>query len=301
MLNMERELLLIAIYCMVADFCLQPTIKIQLKRPGCKPKLSDEAVLSLGLLQEFTGIVDEDDYWDYVRERFTSYFPGALIDRSQYHRRKKNLNPLLATFRLQLVRLLPVIPGHHIIDCVGSSALTVTKFFGSQRFPNAGIGFCASKQLYYAGYKTATIVSFTGVLEDFVVGSAEPHDTPYGEALLAVQPPGIYLGDKGFILKPEEQLLLENRGVQLLTAKRKNMKAQTPESVKRLLRRFRSMVETVNGHLTELFSYNKPGGKSERGVLSRLNYKLAAHTTGQVILRQFGRPITNLDWLTGVS
>lgn len=294
-------MLLITIYCMVDDFCRQPQITRQLQRVGHKSKLSDKAVFSLALLQEFTGIVDEDDYWCYVCEQFEACFPGQLVDRTQYHRRKKNLNPLVNTFRSQLARQLPIIPGYHIIDCIGSSALTVTKFFGNQKFPNAGIGFCASKQLYYAGYKTATVVSFTGVLEDFVVGSAEPHDTPYGEALLAVQVPGIYLGDKGFILKPEEQQLLEDRGVQLLTAKRKNMKAQTPEYVKRLLKQFRSMVETVNGHLTELFSYNKPGGKSERGVLSRLNYKLAAHTTGQFILHRLGLPITKLDWLTGVS
>lgn len=297
---MERELLLITIYCMVDDFCRQPEITHQLMRPGPKPKLSDEAVMSLSLFQEFSGIVDEDDYWHYVCTHFESCFPGQLIDRSQYHRRKKALSPLANNLRCQLAKQLPIIPGHHIIDCVGSSVLTVTKFFGSRGFPNAGIGYCASKQLYYAGYKTATIVSFTGVIEDFVVGSAEPHDTPYGEALLAVQPPGIYLGDKGFILKPEEQQLLENKGVQLLTAKRRNMKAKTPDYVKRLLKQFRSMVETVNGHLTELFSYNKPGGKSERGVLSRLNYKLAAHTTGQVILQQLGLPITKLDVLTGV-
>jgi hypothetical protein len=285
---------------MVDDFCRQPKIACQLKRTGRKPKLSDEAVLSLGLLQEFTGIVDEDDYRRYVRKQFASCFPGQLIDRSRYHRRKKALNPLANELHRELAKGLPIIPGHHIVDCVGTSALTVTKFFGSQRFPNAGIGFCASKQLYYAGYKTATVVSFTGVLEDFVVGSAEPHDTPYGEALSAIQPPGIYLGDKGFILKPEEQQLLEDKGVRLLTAKRQNMKAKTPRYVKRLLKQFRSMVETVNGHLTELFSYDKPGGKSERGVLSRLQYKLAAHTTGQVILQRLGRPITNLDWLTGV-
>lgn len=297
---MERELLLIAIYCMMEDFCHQPEIVSQLYRVGCKPKLSDAAILSLALLQEFTGIIDEDDYWKYVCEKFESCFPGMLIDRSQYHRRRKNLHPLINIFRLQQVKKLPVIQDHHIIDCIGSSALTVTKFFGSQSFPNAGVGYCASKQLYYAGYKTATIVSFTGVLEDFVVGSAEPHDTPYGEALLGIQEPGIYLGDKGFILKFEEQQLLEDKGVQLLTAKRRNMKAKTPEYVKKLLRRYRSMVETVNGHLTELFHYNKPGGKSERGLLSRLNYKLAAHTTGQVILQGLGRSITNLDWLTGV-
>lgn len=251
---MDRELLLIAIYCMVDDFCVQPKIAPQLHRPGRKPSLPDVAIMALATFQEFTGIVDEDDYWRYVCKEFGTYFPGQLVDRSQYHRRKKNLNPLANALRAQLAAKLPKIYGHHIIDCIGSSAMTVTKFFRSreQKFPNAGIGFCASKQLYYAGYKTATIVSLTGVLEDFVIGSAEPHDTPYGGALLAAQEPGIYLGDKGFILKPEEQQLLENQGVMLLTAKRKNMKAQTPGYVKRLLKQFRSMVETVNGHLTEL-------------------------------------------------
>jgi Transposase DDE domain len=297
---MERELLLIYIYCMVDDFCQQPQIVLELRRPGPKPKLADQAVLSLALFQEFTGVIDEDDYWQYICTHFASCFPGQLIDRSQYHRRKKGLNSLANSLRYQLARQLPKIPGFHVIDCVGTSVLTVTKFFGSQGFPNAGIGFCASKQLRYAGYKTATVVSLTGVIEDFVVGSATPHDTPYGEALLAVQSPGIYLGDKGFLLKPEEQQSLEAKGVQLLTAKRKNMKAKTAVSVKQLLKRFRSVVETVNGHLTELFSYDQPGGKSERGVLARLNYKLAAHTVGQAILHRLGLPITKLDILTGV-
>jgi hypothetical protein len=148
--------------------------------------------------------------------------------------------------------------------------------------------------------KPLRLYRLLGVLEDFVVGSAEPHDVGFGEALLATQAPGIYLGDKGFIMKEEEQQRLEDKGVQLLTAKRKNMKASTPTYVTKLLKRFRSMVETVNGHLTELFNYNKLGGKSERGVLARLNYKLAAHTTGQVILHRMGLPITRLDFLTGV-
>jgi len=34
--------------------------------------------------------------------------------------------------------------------------------------------------------------------------------------------------------------------------------------------------------------------------LSRLMYKLAAHTVGLALLRQFGLPPTKLDLLTGV-
>ena len=54
----------------------------------------------------------------------------------------------------------------------------------------------------------------------------------------------------------------------------------TSKSERWLLKKFRRVVETTNAQLTELFSYNKPGGKSERGILSRLLYKLAAHTVG---------------------
>lgn len=297
---MDRELLLIAIYCKVDEFCLQPRIAGQLHRTGHKPKLSDVALLSLALFQEYTGIRDEDDYWVYICRNFESCFPSQLIDRSQYNRRKTNLSELINQFRSALIGELPKPTNYHVIDAVGTAALTVTKFFGSQSFPNAGLGYCASKRLYYAGYKTTTIVSLTGVIEDFVIGDASPHDAPYGEALLGVQPPGLYLGDKGYILKPEEQQMLADKEVRLVTYKRDNMEqTNTPEETW-VLKKFRSVVETVNGHLTEHFSYNRPGGKSERGLLSRLLYKLAAHTLGMVLLRQFGLPPMKLDLLMGV-
>lgn len=80
---------------------------------------------------------------------------------------------------------------------------------------------------------------------------------------------------------------------------RSNMKRRNTEREKRLLKRFRRIVETVNGQLTEHFSFDRPGGKSERGVLSRLCYKLAAHTFGLAILRQFNLPPMQLDLLMG--
>ena len=101
---MNQELLLISIYCMVDDFCVQPQVAAQLARSGRKPKLSDVSLLSLPLLQEFTGIQDEDDYWRYVCSTFVSYFPGQLVDRSQYNRRKKNLSALINQFRSRVAK-----------------------------------------------------------------------------------------------------------------------------------------------------------------------------------------------------
>lgn len=201
--------------------------------------------------------------------------------------------------RQLVARLLPNPLNLHIIDCVGTAAITLTKFFGSRSFPNAGIGRCAAKDTTYAGYKTTAIVSLAGIVEDFVTGNASPHDTPYGEALLATQGAGTYLGDKGFIFKPEVNEELQAKGIQVITPKRRNMKRQNTKQEKQLLKKFRRIVETVNGQLTEHFHFGKPGGKSERGLLSRLLYKLTAHIFGLVILRQYNLPAMQLDLLVG--
>lgn len=296
---MDRELLLIHLYCMVDDVLAQPALATQLVRSGRKPKLPDVALLTLALFQEFSGICDEDEYWCYVWREHGSCFPGQHVDRSQYNRRKKNLSELANQIRQLVVRWLPNTLNLHIIDCVGTTAITLTKFFGSSSFPNAGIGRCAAKDTKYAGYKTTTIVSPLGTVEDFVTGNAAPHDTPYGEALLATQGAGTYLGDKGFIFKPEVNVALRAKGIQVITPMRSNMTQQSTKQEARLLKKFRRIVETVNGQLTEHFHFGKPGGKSERGLLSRLLYKLTAHTFGLVILRQYNLPVMQLDLLVG--
>jgi hypothetical protein len=297
---MDRELLLICLYCMVDEALEQPRLKAQLKRVGSKPKLPDTSLITLTLFQEFSGIKDEDEYWSYIWKRYSDWFPGQHIDRSQYNRRKKNLAELVNQIRAIIARALVEPSELHIVDCIGTTAITITKFFRSNSFPSAGIGRCASKDKKYAGYKTATIVTASGVIEDFITGSARPHDTPYGEALLTQQGIGTYLGDKGFIFKQEVREDLETKGVHLITPKRSNMKQTNTKQEAGLLKRYRRVVETVNGQLTEHFSFDHPGGKSERGLLGRLLCKLAAHTFGLAILRKFNLPPMQLDLLVGV-
>jgi hypothetical protein len=132
---MNRELLLISLYCMVDDLLVQPRFARQLVRVGRKPKLPDAALLTLALFQEFSGIHKEDDYWPYVSRTFGSHFPGQLVDRSQYHRRKKNLRELMSQLRATVAGTFPNPDSLHVIDCIGTTAMTVTKFFGSHSFP----------------------------------------------------------------------------------------------------------------------------------------------------------------------
>jgi len=296
---MDQALLLITIYCMVAEELIKPNFQKLLTRPGPKPKMSDLTLITLVIFQEFSGIKDEDEYWAYVQKRYGDYFPLEWIDRSQYNRRKKDMQTVLNQIRQRVAATLPNVINLHIIDCIGTEAITVTKFFQTESFPNAGIGFCASKDKRYAGYKTATIVSLDGLIEDFVTDSATPHDSVYGESLLTQQGVGDYMGDKGFIFKPEVKQALEDKGVHIITPYRSNMKQQNTKHENKLLKRFRRTVETVNGQLTEHFHFDRPGGKSELGVLARLMVKITAHTFGLAILRKYNLSPMKLDLLVG--
>jgi hypothetical protein len=111
---------------------------------------------------------------------------------------------------------------------------------------------------------------------------------------------GHYLGDKGFIFKASVKQALGERDVVVTTSQRANMQQTTTRTELFMLRYYRRVVETVNGQLTEHFGFDRPGGKSERGILARLSYKLAAHTVGLAILRQFQLPDMQLDLLTGL-
>jgi len=88
---MNRELLLIAIIVWLRSSVVQPEVACscvdlaETKTLRCEPAQS-------GITPGVTGIHDEDDYWSYIRKEFSSYFPGQLIDRTQYNRRKKNLS-----------------------------------------------------------------------------------------------------------------------------------------------------------------------------------------------------------------
>lgn len=296
---MDQALLLITVYCMVAEELVKPHLRKLLLRRGPRPKMPDMTLITLVLFQEFSGIKDEDEYWTYVRVKYADYFPGEWIDRSQYNRRKKNMQVIINWLRLSVAQAMQSPDNLHIIDCIGTEVITITKFFRSQSFPHAGIGRCASKDKKYAGYKTALIVSPYGPIEDFVTDSAAPHDVVYGEALLEQQGSGNYLGDKGFICKPWVKQELEGRGVHVITPYRSNMKQKNTEKEKWLLKCDRRVVETVNGQLTEHFHFDRPGGKSELGVLTRLLVKITAHTFGLAILRQFHLPPMQLDLLVG--
>jgi hypothetical protein len=61
---------------------------------------------------------------------------------------------------------------------------------------------------------------------------------------------------------------LKAKGISVITPLKSNMQQTNSKRETQLLKKYRRVVETSNGQLTEHFSFDQPGGKSERGVRS---------------------------------
>lgn len=66
--------------------------------------------------------------------------------------------------------------------------------------------------------------------------------------------------------------------IKLVTLRRENQHEQLPEALKRLITRFREIIETVNGQLVEQFAIEHNYAHSFWGLCARLYTKLTAHT-----------------------
>ena len=86
---------------------------------------------------------------------------------------------------------------------------------------------------------------------------------------------------------------LAAQGVQLVALRRANQHHPLPEPLTDLIQRFRQIIETVNGQLSEQFAVEHNYAHSFWGLCARLYTKLAAHTLCIHLNRLLGNP----DWL----
>ncbi len=158
------------------------------------------------------------------------------------------------------------------------------------RSEGAAFGKVPTKKQTIFGYKLHLLVTLNGVIRDFVLAPANASDVSVGAELLGEQEDLAAIGDKGYISAPLAAALRAERDVLLLTVPRRNQRQQPPDEVRRLLNRWRQIVETVNDQLTEQFAIGRHHAHTFWGLCARLYTKLAAHTLCVYLNRLLGAP-----------
>lgn len=258
------------------------------------PRCSDSELLTMALVSECRGW-DRETHAISEWAQYRHLFPNQP-ERTRFNRRRRNLMAGLNQIRQVVLQILDVAQdAHGVID---SLPLPVIKFHrAAQRsrewdVHEANFGYCASKKQHFFGYRLHIAMTLGGVILDFELTAANADERAVAEAMLVKYPHRTFIADKGYV-KAVLAEDLANAGVRLIAARRANQKKPLDANLTRLINRFRQIIETVNGQLTDQFGIEQNYARHFYGVCARLYTKLTAHTLCIYLNRLVGNP----NWL----
>lgn len=292
---MDRDYFIIVVYCLVCEHYQAIVGEHPLRRRGFQPALSDEEVITIEICGEYFGFGQDEAIYAYFRGHYAHFFP-QLRERTSFVRQAANLWLVKAMIqrRLTLVSEQAADP----IQLVDTIPLPVCVYTRSKRDhcfkPAADYGYCAAKDLHYYGFKMGLRISRAGMIINYPLLPARPHDTQLLDDLIAGFR-GVAIADKGFIDAVRQRELAVRRAVELITPVRKNMKSELPVHLRRICQRWRKRIETVGSHLTDRFHIASARAHDLWHYQNRLIRKVLAHTICVFINLQLGRPPLDLD------
>lgn len=291
---LDKTTVLTTIFTIVDDTMkASPAIQAALRRRGQKPKLSDSEVITIALYQELIGEPREDHFFRLHRIGLLPFFPH-LNERSRYNRRKRDLWSVILAVRCSLLIALGVsetdtaVLDSAPVPTVGyKRSKQATDFAGMAQY-----GVCSSKAMKYFGVKLHNLVTLSGVILDFMLTSAAPHDSQPVMEFLAQHKERLIevLGDKAYNGEFLQIMAKEELGVTMSAPRKANQEQTGTKQERACYARWRLVVERANSQLQEQFHLSKHYAKSRWGLMTRVAAKVTGHTVGILVNRLHGRP-----------
>jgi hypothetical protein len=268
---MDQELFLIWLYCQVDDAVQSIVATGRLRARGAQPELSDAEALTIELFGEITGLPSDAAIWRFARMNLLGWFP-ALGAEWNFVRRCANLygmkNAILG--RLFQTGRWEAFDGLPMPVCQLVRAVRDKCFRGE-----AGFSFCAAKNQHYYGFKLHAMLNEQDEFCGIIVTAANVDERLPLEQL-ADGPCPLILADKGLLSVRLEADLAE-RGVSLVTPKRRNMQDTRPPKLVQTAMKLRRRIETAFGQLVELFGMNRTRGRDLWRWSARVLRKILAY------------------------
>ena len=194
---MDLDSFLVSLYVQIDDWW-KANHPSATRRPGRPALLSDSEVLTLAILAQWPRFRSERDFWRFAHAHLRPYFP-RLCSQGQLNRRVRALEPelrlLQRTFAEELSEPSAV---YRVLDTTLIPAIVRVRACRKGLFAGqASFGRSASKTEWIYGFKVALVVDPEGVITAFGRAAAAADERPIGEALIAQDRHGAYLGRQG--------------------------------------------------------------------------------------------------------
>jgi hypothetical protein len=278
------------IYVLVDDWYQAHAADPRKGQPGKKPDFSDSEMMTVMIAMDYIPFPSERQLLEFVRANYLDLLPH-LLEQSQFNRRARQVAPLMEGFRQScLVELGLTLVSEGLLDTKPVPVIGYRRSKKASEFAgSADYGYCASRKLYYYGYKLVAISSLSGITIAYDLVPASTDERKAAEALLD-QVAGFDLyGDKGFLGQAWQSSIKQHTGNTIWTPKRKNQLQQQSKVFERWLNGLRLRIEGLFNEIQNVGkNVERLLAKTILGLCARIAAKMTSHLLKYVLRAKFG-------------
>lgn len=249
----------------------------RLRQRGPSPRLSDEEVITLEIVGEYLGLGSDKRIYEYFCRHWTSWFPH-LGCRTTFVRQSANLWRVKQEIQQFLVQQSQGEQNIWLFDGFPIPTLHLKRYKRSRTSLTAQgeVGYCASKEEKYFGFKGHIVTTDQGLIVDYTLTPANCDERDVVPEVTQGKQ-GHLIADKGLI-RPQLRHVLADQGLALHTPLRRNMKDARSKAFVTRMMTIRRRIETVISQLTQRLNIQTIRAKDMWHLTSKLARKILCHT-----------------------
>lgn len=288
------------IFVLVDDWYQEQAGDFRQGKRGQKPEFRDSEVMTIMLAMDYIPFPSERQFVEYVRANYLALFP-KLLEQSQFNRRARAVACLLERFRQDwLLRLGVVLTDAGLLD---TKPVPVVGYRRNKKHSDfqgsAAYGYCASKKMYYFGYKLVAICSLKGLplLYDLVPANIDERQA--AEVLLDRLSGFSLFADKGFLGEEWQNDICQRTTNQVWTPKRKNQSKQQSKTFEHWLNGLRLRIEGLFNEIQNVGkNLERLLAKTIIGLCARIVAKMTSHLLKYILRYHFGIDVLSFSKLS---
>lgn len=239
-------------------------------------KQTDDVIIAIHVLGKLFGFTSERAWHRFVVGNLL--MGKSFPEPSRYNRRCRSLCWAIKWIRHRLAKC-GQYHAYAVVDSLPIELCHYARVSRVKRFRDvADIGYCASKKMFFYGFKLHIQITDQSLPMGYVVTVASYHERIVAEEVMTQHPHPYTLGDKGYVSRPLQKKLHHEYGIAFWTPSRKNQQASYSKEWEQWMCRKRKIAETTFSVLVDVFCLTSIRTNSVQGFETALDGILLAYT-----------------------
>lgn len=290
---MDLDDFIITVFCVV-DEAIPAVLEGQrLRERGPAPTLADSEVVTMEIVGEYLGLVQESALFAYFRRHYAHFFPALRsLHRTTFTRQAANLWRLKERLWQQVAGQVPHAEQLALVDSFALPVCQFARAYRCRRFRGeAAYGKDHLVRQTFYGFRVHVRLAWPGVITRICLAPANVSELAAVPELAAATS-GWLVGDRNY-WKPRLAAELAAYGLALLAPFRWAGRDPHPRLAARLAR-LRYRIDTVFGQLVERCAVKRVWARDLWHLSNRLLRKVLMHTIAILLNVDLGNPPLHL-------